>query len=224
MNIGHEFSNPKLLETALTHSSWVHENAGTDNERLEFLGDAVLNMCTTLLIFERFPDAPEGQLTRLRSKLVNTTNLAAIGRELELGQRIKLGRGEETTGGRDKDRILENTVEAVLGAVYLDSDVAHCRQVVANWMEPRLAILGTAGEDAWKDSRSLLQERTQAAWQKTPSYVVTGQAGPPHAPTFDVEVRAGTRLLGTGQGGSKREASKRAAADALLKLQSEIKS
>jgi len=219
MNLGHDFAQPELLTEALTHSSFSHERSGSNNERLEFLGDSILNMCTTLLIFELRPGAPEGELTRLRSRLVGTANLADIGRALNLGAQMRLGRGEELTGGRDKDKLLEDAVEAIVGAIYLDSGLDACRAVVTAWMQPRLQVL-IDGQDAsaWKDPRSQLQELTQGTWQLTPDYVVVAEEGPSHQPTFRVEVRAGSRVLGVGEGSKKKEASKAAARDALVRL------
>ena len=216
--IGHRFSDPSWIETALTHSSYGHEHNCSDNERLEFLGDAVLQMCTTLLLMERFGAAREGELSRLRSRLVNTEALAEIGAELALGDALRLGRGEEDTGGRTRTRNLANATEAVLGAVYQDGGFEACRALVEMWMAPRVAKLGTAdgGKHKWKDARSRLQERTQQNGGATPVYHVTGKTGPSHAPTYEVEVRVDKTVLGQGTGRSKRDAARDAAERALL--------
>jgi ribonuclease-3 len=213
--LGHAFASRALLEEALTHSSHAHERGGRDNERLEFLGDAILSACTTLLLLERFPVAPEGELSRLRSRLVNTVTLAQIGRDLGLGELLLLGRGEAASGGRDKVSVLADVTEAVLGSVYQDAGFAPCLAVVRAWMTPRLAVLEQdVAKTDWKDPRSLLQELTQRRWRQTPRYVVTACTGPDHAPLFDVDVALGDQVLGRGTGSSKRDAARQAASRA----------
>jgi len=215
--LGHTFSDSSFLEQALTHTSWSHENRGEHNERLEFLGDAVLEMCTTLLLMEHFVSAREGELSRLRARLVNTEVLADIGSALGVGEHLRLGRGEEAHGGRERISILENTVEALLGAVYSDAGFAACQRVVSAWMLPRIAELDRPAEraNAWKDARSLLQEHTQALVGEPPTYTVEQTGGPPHLPTFTAQVALGEDVVGRGEGKTKREAS-RAAAQAAL--------
>jgi ribonuclease III len=216
--LGLVFSDPNLLQKALTHTSWSHENGGEHNERLEFLGDAVLEMCTTLLLMAHFSSAREGELSRLRARLVNTEVLAEVGVHLNVGEHLHLGRGEETHGGRERVSILENAVEAILGAVYLDAGFAVCQRVVSDWMTPRIERLDKPEEriNAWKDDRSLLQEHLQATQGRPPIYRVEQTDGPAHRPVFTAEVWLGTKIVGQGQGQTKREASRAAAKAALL--------
>ena len=213
--IGHDFGDAALLEQALTHTSYVHENGGADYERLEFLGDAVLQLGSSALLYERLPEAREGQMSRLRSRLVSTDALAELAQELGVGPALRLGIGEEATGGRTRPRVLAGATEAILGAVYLDAGADAGLAVVRRWLTPRLASLESQEESAWKDPRSRLQEITQRDHGKTPVYGVAERVGPPHRPTFVVEVRVGDEVLGRGQGRSKREASRRAAEEAL---------
>ncbi|MEM6927094.1 MAG: ribonuclease III [Myxococcota bacterium] len=213
--LGHAFADASILTTALTHSSWVHENGGDDYERLEFLGDAVLQVCTTRLLFTHVPRAREGELSRMRARLVSTHALAALGRRLAIGPALRLGVGEEATGGRDRPRVLAGAVEAVLGALFVDGGFEVASGTVTEWLREPLRELAAEGPGAWKDPRSRLQERTQAAEGATPTYAVTQRGGPAHDPTFVVEVRLGDRVLGEGEGSSKREAARRAAETAL---------
>ncbi len=213
--LGHDFADESLLITAVTHASWVHENGGEDYERLEFLGDAVLQLCTTRLLFARFPEAREGELSRLRSRLVSTRALAVLGRRIGLGPALRLGVGEDGTGGRDRPRVLAGAVEAVLGALFLDGGFEVASDAVTSWMRVPLDRLAAEGPGAWKDPRSRLQERTQAAGGVAPTYAVTDRGGPAHDPTFVVEVRVGDHVLGHGEGSTKREAARRAAEEAL---------
>ncbi len=215
--IGHHFSDPVLLATALTHASWANEHGGDDNERLEFLGDAVLQAASTTLLMDHFPTLREGALSRLRARLVNTRTLAEVGRELDLGSALNLGKGEEATGGRSRRKVLACATEAVFGAVFADAGFEAARQVVRRCLAARIEALRDeeGASVAWKDPRSLLQERAQSELGSTPTYDVIDQQGPAHEPQYAVEVRVGERLLGRGRGPSKREASRQAATDAL---------
>ncbi|MCB9678516.1 MAG: ribonuclease III [Alphaproteobacteria bacterium] len=220
--LGYVFRDVQLLERAVTHSSFANERGTGDNERLEFLGDAVLELAVSALLLERFPEAREGQLSRLRSRLVNTTTLARIAREIEIGAALRLGVGEDQTGGRDRTSVLADAVEALLGAVFLDAGFARARKVAVGWMEGELAGLADDGSGdvdlRWKNARSLLQERIQHERQQTPRYRVVGHEGPAHEPTFTVEVHIGDTVLGCGSGSNKREASHAAAEAALRAL------
>ena len=215
--LGYRFESQTLLLQALTHSSYGHEHQQPDNERLEFLGDAVLQMCATLLLVAAFPKAREGELSRLRSRLVNTDVLAEIGAAMALGECLRLGRGEADTGGRKRTRNLANGTEALLGAVYEDAGFAACQALVGRWMTPRISHLrgGGGGKHKWKDPRSRLQEFTQSQGGHTPSYDVIARSGPPHAPQFTVAALVDGDELGRGCGGSKRTAARAAAEDAL---------
>ena len=185
--IHHRFDQVKLLETALTHSSFANEQEGNaDNERLEFLGDAVLELCISEEGFKRFPFAPEGQLTRIRSQLVKEKSLAIIARELDLDQYIQLGKGEELQGGRDRDALLADTFEALLGAVFLDGGFEAAKKTILaifdRWW-PKQAILPET-----KDYKSRLQEVVQERFRERPVYVLAGTSGPEHEKVFDVDV------------------------------------
>jgi ribonuclease-3 len=218
--LDYEFRDLALLEQALTHSSFANERETDDNERLEFLGDAVLELAVSALLVERFPRAREGQLSRLRSRLVNTDALAGVARGLELGPLLRLGIGEDQTGGRDRTSVLADAVEAILGAVFLDGGFARARKIATGWVEEPLSGLDGDGVDLrWKNPRSLLQERIQATLHQTPRYRVLRRTGPAHEPTFTVEVAIGDRVLGTGTGASKRAASHAAATNALDALE-----
>ncbi len=199
----------EMLERALTHRSFAYENGGLPtNERLEFLGDSVLGLIVTDTLFQEFPDLPEGQLAKLRAAVVNMRALAGVARSLRLGDYVYLGRGEEGTGGRDKSSILADTLEAVIGAVYLDRGLAEADALVHRLFDPviaRSARLG-AGLD-WKTS---LQELTAAEMLGVPEYHVA-ESGPDHQKSFRASVRIGGRTYGSGEGRSKKEAEQQAA-------------
>ena len=201
--------DPALLERALTHRSYAYENGGLPtNERLEFLGDSVLGLIVTDTLFRGHPELPEGQLAKLRAAVVNMRALAGVGRSLKLGDYIRLGRGEEGTGGRDKSSILADTVEALIGAVYVDRGLDEASDLVHRLFDPlidRSASLG-AGLD-WKTS---LQELTAAEELGVPEYHVA-ESGPDHQKTFRASVRVGGRGYGSGTGRSKKEAEQNAA-------------
>ncbi len=200
---------PASLERALTHRSFAYENANPPtNERLEFLGDSVLGLVVTDTLFRDYPSLPEGQLAKLRAAVVQMRALAEVARELSLGSYIRLGRGEEVTGGRNKSSILADTLEAVIGAVYIDCGLAAAGALVHRLFDPvivRSARLG-AGLD-WKTS---LQELTAAQMLGVPEYQVE-ESGPDHQKSFRAMVRIGGRVLGSGSGRSKKEAEQQAA-------------
>ncbi|MGY1438267.1 ribonuclease III [Streptomyces reniochalinae] len=198
-----------LLVRALTHRSFAYENGGLPtNERLEFLGDSVLGLVVTDTLYRMHPDLPEGQLAKLRAAVVNSRALAGVARGLDLGAFIRLGRGEEGTGGRDKASILADTLEAVIGAVYLDQELEAASELVHRLFDPlieRSSNLG-AGLD-WKTS---LQELTAAEGLGVPEYLVS-ETGPDHEKTFTAAARVGGVAYGTGTGRSKKEAEQQAA-------------
>ena len=201
--------SPALLERALTHRSYAYENGGLPtNERLEFLGDSVLGLVVTDALFRGYPDLPEGQLAKLRAAVVNMRALAAVARGLKLGSYLRLGRGGEGTGGRDKSSILADTLEAVIGAVYIERGLAQASALVHRLFDPviaRSARLG-AGLD-WKTS---LQELTASGVLGVPEYYVE-ESGPDHQKSFRATVRVGGQVQGTGEGRSKKEAEQQAA-------------
>jgi len=216
--VGLVFNDLSLLRRALTHRSYVNEHPDVleDNERLEFLGDAVLDFLTGAWLYNRFPEMNEGQLTRLRSALVRTEQLASFAQELQLGEVMLLGRGEEATGGRERLALLCATFEALIGALYLDSGL----KSVTEFMEPRLEVATDVvleGESLL-DARSLLQIWAQAEVGETPRYRTVDSQGPDHAREFVVEVTVGSKLLGRGRGHSKQEAAQHAAAKALAQV------
>jgi ribonuclease III len=200
---------PESLERALTHRSYAYENGGLPtNERLEFLGDSVLGLVVTDTLFRGYPALPEGQLAKLRAAVVQMGALAEVARELSLGDFIRLGRGEEFTGGRDKSSILADTLEAVIGAVYIDCGLDEAGALVHRLFDPvieRSARLG-AGLD-WKTS---LQELTAGELLGVPEYQVE-ESGPDHQKSFRAVVKVGGRVLGSGQGRSKKAAEQLAA-------------
>jgi len=226
--IGHHFRDRELLERALTHSSHAHEretvaSVQADNEQLEFLGDAVLGFVVSRLLFERFPDFHEGQLSKLRAHLVSARHLAGVARRLELGQFLRLGRGEERSGGRSKSALMANALEALLAAVYLDAglDMAHqlIRQII---FEPELELLGQEpGGVHPTDHKSSLQETLQALALPSPRYGVVREHGPDHRKVFTVELRirsAEGEQVYRAEGSTKKEAEQDAARQALEKL------
>ncbi len=216
--LGYSFRRTKLLQTALTHSSSLNESAdlSADNQRLEYLGDAVVDFLVAEVLYYLFPDAQEGELTRWRARLVSTVGLSQLAQKLDLGRYLILGRGEEATGGRGKPTNLAATLEAVAAAVYLDSDWDTVKRVLLPHFRPYIeqatAVHGPA------DARSRLQERVQALVGVTPRYVEAGESGPDHHRQFTVEVLVGEEVWGRGVGLSKRAAAQSAAEQALARL------
>ena len=214
--IGLNFAKPQLLLDALTHRSYVYEHAGphiASNERLEFLGDAVLSIVASDLLYRKFPSASEGELTNLRASLVRASALATFARDLDLGAYLRLGRGEEVTGGRSRELLLARAMEALIGAVYLDAGM----RTTESFLEPRLIaeLDRVTSRHHLKDDKSLLQELAQAQLSVTPTYRLVEQSGPSHERTFVVDVLLGDRVAGRGQGASKRHAEQAAARAAL---------
>ena len=217
--LGYRFAEPRLLEQALTHQSRAHEEGdlALGNERLEFLGDAVLDLLVSELLMQRYPDADEGELSRARAAAVNTAALAERARALGLGAAVRLGRGEERSGGEDKVSILANLFEAVLGAVYLDGDLAAARGFVAREVAPGLS----RDDSALGDAKTRLQEIAQKLGRGIPRYATLAERGPDHAKEFEVEVRVGDAVLGSGVGPSKRSAEQGAARRALASFEAD---
>jgi ribonuclease-3 len=212
-----KFRDPKLLERALTHSSYVneHNKAGPDNERLEFLGDSVLGFICAEMLYRELPDKPEGVLTRLRSALVRNEKLAEIASHLKLPVKVRLGRGELAEGGRSRAPILGSALEAVIGAYYLDSGIEATRTWLEPLLRPMLAMV--LNEQSDLDNKSRFQEWAQGVLGVTPSYTVA-PVGHEHERKWMAEVFVGGQLYGRGEGGSKRGAQQAAATDALNKL------
>jgi len=210
--IGHQFTDISLLETAMRHSSWTAENEGFEsNERLEFLGDALIGFVIADIMYRRYPSFDEGKLTDLRKIVVNSSALSRVATKLDLGRFIWLGRGEQAGGGSEKPSILANALEAVFGAIYLDSDPRHAHDVVAKLLNDSI----DDALDALKqlDAKSQLQELAARLERSMPEYRVTDD-GPDHAKTFFAEVFVDDQLLGSGSGRSKKSAEEQAAQEA----------
>jgi ribonuclease III len=217
--IGYGFKSLDLLNQSLRHKSYVHENVdavGQDNERLEFLGDAVLDLVIGHLIMERHPDYPEGSLSRLRASVVNEIGLAKIAGDLSLGKYLLLGKGEEMTRGREKSSILSSSLEALLAAVYLDGGYKKAFKVISQLFSMPLVV--AEKESFYQDYKTKLQELSQDTLQATPRYVLAKQYGPDHKKVFGVKVQIQGKVVGAGAGKSKKEAEQRAAARTLQKL------
>lgn len=217
----YKFNNINLLKNALTHSSYANEVRGgtTSNERLEFLGDSVLSIIVSEHIFKRFPDMPEGELTRLRSSLVCEKALCGFSRELCLGEHLRLGRGEDKGGGRERDSILADAFEAVLASIYLDGGMDAAKQFVLRFVLRELH--SNNEENDFKDYKTLLQEIIQRNPEESVTYILTGEEGPDHDKRFTVEVRLNSNKIGVGSGKSKKRAEQMAAKQA-LELMGEI--
>ena len=199
----------EVLERALTHRSYAYENGALPtNERLEFLGDAVLGLVVTDALYTRHPDLPEGQLAKLRASVVNMRALARVARTLDVGRHVLLGRGEEGSGGRDKPSILADTTEALIGATYVCSGIDEARALVLRLMDPLLASSAAMG--AGLDWKTSLQELTAERGLGVPEYVVRGD-GPDHSKVFTADAVVAGDCLGSGSGSSKKEAEQIAA-------------
>ena len=218
------FANKALLQRALTHRSYLNENPGyplEDNERLEFLGDAILDFVTAEYLYHHFPEMPEGRLTNLRSALVRTERLAFFATSLNLGDFLFLGRGEDESGGRQRVAILCDAFEALIGALYLDQGLERARAFIHRHIEP--ALEEVLASDSEKDPKSRLQEIAQSEFQLTPTYRTIKEDGPDHAKEFTVQAVIGNKVYGTGTGMSKQNAAQSAAEEALNTLTRELK-
>jgi ribonuclease III len=217
--LGIVFKDRTLLDLSLIHSSYINENSGivpTSNERLEFLGDAILGLVTAQKLYQDFPESDEGELTRLRSALVRRETLAQIAGLINLGDYLRLGVGEEAGGGRQKPANLARALESLIAAIYLDGGLELARESILKLFGPE--IWEQAQEGAGTDYKSKLQEIIQAGQQVTPDYQLIKATGPDHARQFTVEVKAGNTVLGQGTGKSKKAAEMDAARVALKKM------
>jgi ribonuclease-3 len=212
------FKNILLLSRALTHRSYLNENSDAleDNERLEFLGDAVMDFIVGAWLYNRYPEMAEGELTRMRSALVHTERFAEFARELNLGAAMRLGRGESQGGGRERDALLCDTFEAIIGALYLDCGIDAVKQFTASLLE-------IASEDILlyhknEDPKSLFQEWAQSQGFQAPIYVTRNATGPDHSKIFEVDVIVNGEAYGSGSGHSKQAAAKVAASNALNQI------
>ncbi len=215
---GLKFNNPELLETAFTHRSYLNEVKGIkeSNERLEFLGDSILSFIVSTYIYKLRPGDPEGDLTNLRSYVVKTKSLAEVSQKLNLGQYLKLSKGEELSGGRENPQLLANTFEALLGAIFLDQGLEAAQSLVYDHLFPIFERELKSGPP--KDSKSLLQEVVQEMTKQSPHYRILFTSGPDHAKEFTVGVFIKGKEYGRGQGLSKQAAEEEAAKLALKKL------
>ncbi len=213
--IHYKFRNSLLLAEALTHPSLAYEShkQNFDNQRMEFLGDAVLQLVVTDEIYKRFPDFPEGQLTKLRSRVVSRRALARFAMAIHLGDYVLLGKGEEATGGRRRLSTLADAFEALLGAVYLDSGLHAARDLILRLFEAEIGEMTTSPEE--RNPKGELQEVLQSIHSQAPIYRVIGESGPDHRRVFQSQVSWRELILATGKGKSKKESEARAAAEAL---------
>src|SRR3989344_2961646 len=216
-NLKNYFKNENLLDRSLTHRSWVNEHPGIreSNERLEFLGDAVLEFAVSQTLYAKFPKKEEGFLTALRSSLVNTQNLASVAKKLKLGSALHLSKGEEEGGGRENPSLLADTVEAIIGAIFIDQDL----EKVYDFLKLHIfsQISDKASSDL-KDAKSKLQEHIQAQGKPAPRYIVVEESGPDHAKEFIIEATMDGKALAKGKGRNKSEAEQEAAKEALKSL------
>lgn len=214
--IGYMFRNKQLLRQALTHSSFTNEqkiNKTQDYERLEFLGDAVLELVSSEYLYQQYPQVPEGELTKRRASVVCEPSLAFCARDIELGKYIRLGKGEEATGGRKRDSIIADVMEAVIGAMYLDGGMEPARKHIMKYI-----LSDLEDKQLFFDSKSNLQELIQGKLKKEFTYILLEESGPEHDKTFLVEVRMEGECLGKGTGRTKKAAEQQAAYQALLLL------
>ena len=211
--IGYTFQDRSLLQEALTHSSYANERHGRVrcNERMEFLGDAVLSIVSAELLYTRFPDMPEGQLSKLRSALVCTQSLAGFAAQIDLGSYLRMGKGEIHTKGWERPSTLENTFEALIAAIYLDGGMESAKRHILRFLVPALENHTTA----FKDYKTTLQEVVQQNPGENVTYVLVGESGPDHDKRFQVQVRLNSNVIGSGVGRSKKEAEQEAAKEAL---------
>lgn len=214
-----QFKNADLLKQALIHRSYLNEHPEIKldhNERLEFLGDAVLELVVTEFLFAKYPNRPEGELTAFRAALVNAETLSEVAEEMGLGDYLLLSRGEAKDNGRARRMILANTIEAVIGAIYLDQGYESAKRLVAKFLFPKMDVI--VAQNLWQDSKSAFQERAQAVRDVTPTYQVLSSIGPDHSKTFTVGLYLGEELVAKGEGPSKQRAEQEAARAGLQKM------
>lgn len=214
--IEYHFHDEKLLRQALTHSSFANEKhlkKHSDNERLEFLGDAVLEIISSEFLYKEYPDKPEGELTKLRASIVCEPTLALCTKDIALGEYLLLGKGEDQTGGRGRKSILSDALEAVIGAIYLDGGFANAKEFIH-----RFILKDLENKKLFFDSKTILQEIVQANFKEVISYHLIGEEGPDHNKTFRVAVHIGEEEYGVGEGRTKKAAEQEASYISILKL------
>lgn len=217
-NLEYSFKDLELLETALTHSSYANENnlhPSKSNQRLEFLGDTIINLVVSEYLYNKYPFYPEGELTKIRAKVVCESSLALVARKIKLGDYLLLGKGEESTGGRKRDSILADASEAITGAVFLDSDYDTVKQFLVSRFETDI-VRAVAKGNLFIDYKTQLQEKLQKITKERISYNITREEGPDHNKIFYVDVFLGSDVIGSGFGRNKKEAEQLAAREALI--------
>lgn len=215
--IGYTFQNKQLLKQAMTHSSYSNEHRLSkisNNERLEFLGDAVLEIVSSDFLYHKYPNMPEGELTKLRASMVCEPTLALCAADINLGSYLLLGKGEEATGGRGRDSIVSDAMEALIGAIYEDGGFASAKEFIYNYI-----LNDVKDKQLFYDSKTILQEIVQREYKDPLEYELLGENGPDHDKIFEVCVKIGDRVIGTGSGRTKKSAQQKAAYEAILKLQ-----
>jgi len=219
--LGYSFKNPKFLINALTHSSYANEarDGISSNERLEFLGDSVLSIIVSEHIYKKFQNLPEGELTKIRASLVCEKSLCGFSRELGLGQYLRLGKGEDKGGGRERDSILADAFEAVLAAMYLDGGFEVAKNHVMRFINEET---NHTEDEVFKDYKTALQEIIQRNPEEYVTYILTNEEGPDHDKVFEIEVRLNSNTIGKGRGKNKKQAEQAAAKEALLLMGAEI--
>ncbi|MCC6713366.1 MAG: ribonuclease III [Candidatus Dadabacteria bacterium] len=217
--LGYKFRDEAILKTALTHSSFANETSVESNERLEFLGDAVLGFIVARVLYDLFPEAAEGKLSKMRSSIVSRMNFAHFAKELKIDKQILLGKGEEITGGRERQSNLAGAFEAVIGAAYIDGGYRKVYAIVSRLLKDCL----NGKEEIFKDYKTKLQEIAQRQFKKVPKYKVVLEEGPPHDKCFHVEVKLGRRAIGKGVGSNKKQAEQAAAKEALEEIERSMK-
>ncbi|MFA9408462.1 MAG: ribonuclease III [Candidatus Dadabacteria bacterium] len=211
----YKFKDRELLKTALTHSSYANETSVESNERLEFLGDAVLGFIVAHVLYKRYPDASEGKLSKMRSSIVSRMNFAHLARELKIDKQVLLGKGEENTGGRERESNISGTFEAVIGAIFIDGGYRRVSKIITTLLKNCL----NGDEEIFKDYKTKLQEVAQRKFKKVPKYKVVLEEGPPHDKNFHIEVRLGRKSFGKGVGRNKKQAEQEAAKQGLESME-----
>ena len=217
-DLGINFKDKRLLQQAFIHRSYINEQKGSDlehNERLEFLGDAVLELVVTSFLFEKYSETAEGRLTAYRSALVRTESISAAARAMGMNDLLKLSKGESRDEGKARDYILANTFEAFIGAVYLDQGYDVARTVIANTLFPNIEEI--ISEGSWRDAKSYVQEKAQEIYSQTPRYELISSVGPDHDKNFVMAIYFGDKKIAQGEGNSKQKAQQDAAQNALVK-------
>ena len=215
--IGYTFQNKQLLKQAMTHSSYSNEHRLSrisNNERLEFLGDAVLEIVSSDFLYHKYTNLPEGELTKLRASMVCEPTLALCAADINLGSYLLLGKGEEATGGRNRDSIVSDAMEALIGAIYEDGGFANAKEFIYNFI-----LNDVKDKQLFYDSKTILQEIVQREYKDPLEYELLAETGPDHDKIFEVCVKIGDRVIGSGRGRTKKAAQQKAAYEAILKLQ-----